>query len=49
MWKVEYDNDSNDDWFSEWWNVTNGEKTFTSKSENDAIWLCVILNTREEK
>ena len=51
MWKVEYNNDTGprDDSFSEWWDVTDGEKTFTSKSERDAIWLCVILNVREER
>jgi hypothetical protein len=44
MWKVEYDNDSNDDWFSEWWCVTDGVRSFTSKSEQDAKWLCDSLN-----
>lgn len=46
MWKVEYDNDTgpNDEGFSEWWTVTNGDKSFKSSSEPDAHWLCHLLN-----
>ena len=50
MWKVDYDNDTGprDEGFSEWWTVTNGDKYFTSRSESDAIWLCDLLNERDE-
>lgn len=46
MWKIEYDNDTgpNDEGFEEWWTVTNGESSFRSRNEEDAQWLCEILN-----
>lgn len=41
-WKIEYDNDDHGG-FSQWWNVTNGEKRFTCESEEDANWLLKSL------
>lgn len=45
-WKVEYDNDTgyNDESFTEYWAVTNSDKSFASKDEKDANWLCALLN-----
>lgn len=44
-WSVEYDNDANDDGgFREWWNVTNGARSFKCASEDDANWLADTLN-----
>lgn len=50
MWKVEYDNDvdSNDIRLFEWWNITNGGMTFRTNDQEDAYWLCDILNQEEE-
>lgn len=46
MWKIEYDNGTgpNDEGFWEWWTVTDGESSFQSRNEEDATWLCEILN-----
>lgn len=47
-WQIEYGNDvgPNDGSFWEWWCVTNGDKLFECKNENDAIWLCNLLNNK---
>ncbi len=49
IWTIEYSNDTgaHDDYFSEWWEITNGEKVFKSESESSAIWLCELLNKLE--
>ena len=46
MWKIEYNNDTgpNDEGFQEWWEVTNGKRVFKANSEEDAKWLCGVLN-----
>lgn len=46
MWKIQYDNDTgpDDESFLEWWTVTDGEKTFDCSNEDDAKWLCELLN-----
>ena len=45
MWEIKYENDTgfNDETFTEWWEVTNGEKSFVSKSKKDAEWLYATL------
>lgn len=44
-WRVEYDND--DDGCNEkYWAVTDGDKFFEAGSENEAIWLCGVLNAQ---
>uniref|UniRef100_A0A6M3LMS5 Uncharacterized protein n=1 Tax=viral metagenome TaxID=1070528 RepID=A0A6M3LMS5_9ZZZZ len=50
MWMIEYDNDTGpgDESFSEWWDVTNGSRSFRADSFDDAMWLCEILNLAEE-
>ena len=45
-WRAEY---CGDDCFWEWWEVTDGEKVFKTDCEEDARWLCSILNEREKK
>jgi len=47
-WEIEYDN-WGEDGFSEWRHVTDGEKSFKCYEEEDAKWLCGILNDRIEK
>ena len=46
MWRIEYHNDVGpmDESFWEWWEVTDDEKTFKTNSEEDANWLCDLLN-----
>jgi hypothetical protein len=46
MWELEYNNDTGplDEYFYEWWAVTNGDKSFKCDSEESAEWLCNILN-----
>jgi hypothetical protein len=46
MWKIDYNNEvgANDEGFWEWWEITNGEKTFKSDDEEDADFLCNLLN-----
>jgi hypothetical protein len=38
-WVIGYDNDTgpDDDYFAEWWLVTNGDKIFKAENEADAI------------
>ena len=45
-WKVEYQNDTgpNDDSYWEWWDVSNGKTNYKANTENDAVWLCELLN-----
>ncbi|MDY6862938.1 MAG: hypothetical protein SV062_08115 [Thermodesulfobacteriota bacterium] len=48
-WHVDYDNavGRNDEGFWKWWTVTdrqNNEKYFKCNTEDDANWLCDILN-----
>ena len=47
-WEIEYDN-WGEDGYSEWWHVTDGEKSFKSYEEEDAKWLCEILNAHENR
>ena len=48
-WKIVYDNDTgpNDDGYCEWWDVTDGDKSFRCENKTDAAWLCEILNTEK--
>jgi hypothetical protein len=45
-WTIEYDNDTgpNDGGFWEWWTVSDGAHSFKCDSEEDAKWLCDLLN-----
>ncbi len=45
-WNIEYDNDvgENDESFWEWWTVRNGARFFKCDTEEDAHWLCDLLN-----
>jgi hypothetical protein len=47
-WEIEYDN-WGEDGFSEWWHVTDGEKSFKCDDEKDAKWLQYILNAHENR
>ncbi len=44
-WKIEYGNDTgpNDDCFIEWWDVTNGEKSYRCTDKDDAEWLMIYV------
>ena len=46
-WKIEYGNDvgSTYDGFWEWWEVSDGNRSFECSSEEDAQFLCDLLNT----
>jgi hypothetical protein len=46
MWRVDFHNDvgPNDDCYVEWWEVADGNRKFESKFEDDAKWLCALLN-----
>ena len=48
-WTIEYDNDTgpSDEGFWEWWTVSNGERAFKCDSEQDAVWLCDMLERNE--
>jgi hypothetical protein len=43
---IEYQNDTGytDDGFWEWWEVSDGNRTFKCDAEADAEWLCELLN-----
>jgi hypothetical protein len=45
-WEIKYENDTgpNDESFSEWWIITNGNKTFRTESNEEAKWLVDFLN-----
>ena len=49
-WKVDYDNDvgPNDESFWEWWEVTDGTRTFKCDKSEDADFLCDLLNEYEK-
>lgn len=50
MWIIEYTNDvTEDDAFSEWWIITNGEIAFQTDSEDHARWLCEIINKHDKQ
>ena len=42
-WYIEYDNDGNGG-YSQWWDVTDGDTEFRAWNEEDAKWLCELLN-----
>ena len=44
---IEYGNDTGptDDFFIEWWDVSNGNRSFRCNSKSDAEWLCNLLNS----
>jgi len=45
MWQIEYENNVTfDGGFWEWWEVSDGSKTFKCNNHEDAEWLCGILN-----
>ena len=46
MWKVEYYNDTgpHDEFFMEWWEITDGTITYSASSEEEAQMLCDQLN-----
>lgn len=46
MWSIESDNDTGpeDDYFIEWWTVSDGERSYTCRNEKDAEWLRDLLN-----
>lgn len=45
-WTIEYDNDTgpDDDYFEQWWTVTDGTRRFRCYEEEDATWLAATLN-----
>lgn len=45
-WRVDYDNDTgpDDDYFHEWWVVTNGNTEFICDDKKNANELCDLLN-----
>ena len=47
-WTIEYENDVglDDDGFWEWWTISDGERSFDTKIEADAKWLCDLLNEK---
>lgn len=49
MWSIEYENDvgPSDDYFIQWWNVTNGTMSFRCGTESEAEWLVDVLNEHE--
>jgi len=46
-WVIEYDNDTGpgDEYFVEWFNVTNGEKSFRCNTKEDAEFLLASLSS----
>lgn len=46
-WRIDYDNDTgpNDEGFWETWTVSNGERSFECRSQEDAEWLLSLLTT----
>lgn len=45
-WTIEYANDTgpNDESYWEFWTVTDGDRSFRCEHEDDAKWLCEVLN-----
>ena len=51
IWRIDYDNDtgSDDDYFAEWWIVTNDIRSFECRSQDDANWLLDLLLTQAKE
>ena len=49
-WTKEYDNDTGpcDDYFKEWWNVTDGNRTYRCNNSDDADFLIAALAQPEQ-
>lgn len=47
QWTIEYDNDTGDGSFREWWTVS-GERSFRCEDEAAAKWLTETLNAVEQ-
>lgn len=51
-WKIEYNNDieTGHDYekFWQWWEVTDGTRVFKCDREEDAVWLCDLLNQQNQ-
>ena len=50
MWQVTYENDSgpnDDEGFAEWWVISDGDHSFNADIEEEALWLCHLLNEIE--
>lgn len=45
VWAIEYNNEvgHGNEWFAEWWTVSDGERSFTCKSQDDAEWSRDVL------
>jgi len=44
-YSIEHQTDADsEDGFREWWYISNGERSFKADSEEDAKWLCELLN-----
>ena len=50
-WQVEYDNDTGpeDGYYRFWYIVTDQRKHFECVDEDDAEWLCALLNQAYER
>lgn len=52
IWRVKYENDvhtsEDGESFWQWWEVTDGDRAFKASKEQDAMWLCHLLNNREK-
>lgn len=50
-WHIDYGNDTgpDDDGFWEWWEVTNGERTFKCDYKEDAEWLLNALTENNKQ
>jgi hypothetical protein len=49
-WRIEHDSDTgpSDEGYWEWWDVTDGERSFRCTEEADAKWLYDLLNSHEK-
>ena len=50
-WTKEYDNDTGpyDDYFKEWWNVTDGNRMYRCNNSDDADFLIAALAQPEQE
>ena len=46
VWTIEHENEvgPDDEWYRDWWKVTDGVTTFEARTEGDAQWLRDTLN-----
>jgi len=47
-WRIEYISIHKGDYFDEWWEIIDEQRTFVAHTQADADWLLTILSERDK-